>query len=46
VSFISESLQAVSPEEMTIDDEEMFMKVAIQMYGGMLSSLGPISFLQ
>jgi hypothetical protein len=42
VSFVSESLQAVSPEKMAIDDEEMVMAVAIQMYAGMLSSLQPL----
>jgi hypothetical protein len=38
-SFISEALQTVAPEKMTIEDEEVFMQVAIQMYGGMLSPL-------
>jgi hypothetical protein len=39
VSFISESLQTVTPEKMTIEDEESFMAVAIQMYAGKFSSL-------
>ena len=37
-SFVSESLQTATPEKITIEDEEMFMEVAMQMYGGMLSS--------
>jgi hypothetical protein len=39
VSFVSDSLQTLSPEKMTIEDEEMFMTVALQMYAGMLSSV-------
>jgi hypothetical protein len=38
-SFVSESLQMVDPEKMTIEDEEAFMEVAMQMYSGMLSDL-------
>ena len=34
-SFISESLQTVDAEKMTLEDEEAFMDVAIQMYNGM-----------
>jgi hypothetical protein len=40
-SFVSESLQTVSPEKMTVEDEETFMQVAMQMYNGMFSSLWP-----
>jgi hypothetical protein len=35
VSFVSESLQTITPEKMTIEDEELFMAVAMQMYMGM-----------
>ena len=42
MSFVSEALQIVPPEKMTIEDEETFMQVAIQMYGGMLSSFPPL----
>ena len=38
-SFISGSLQTVDSEKMTIEDEEMFMNVAIQMYAGKFSFL-------
>jgi hypothetical protein len=38
-SFVSECLQTVDPEKMTIEDEETFMQVAIQMHSGMFSSL-------
>ena len=37
MSFVSESLQTVPQEKMTIEDEETFMQVAFQMYLGMLS---------
>jgi hypothetical protein len=43
VSFVSEALQTVIPEKMTIEDEETFMRVAIQMYNGKFSSLQPYS---
>jgi hypothetical protein len=41
-SFVSEALHTVSPEKMTIEDEETFMLVAMQMYGGMPSSFVPL----
>jgi hypothetical protein len=41
ISFVSEVLQTVPPEKMTNEDEEIFMRVAIQMYGGVLSAFLP-----
>jgi hypothetical protein len=38
-SFVSESLQTVDPVKMTIEDEETFMGVAIQLYIGISSFL-------
>ena len=40
-SFVSQSLQTVASEKMTIEDEEMVMQVALQMYAGMLFFLSP-----
>jgi hypothetical protein len=40
-SFVSEALQTVTPEKTTIEDEETFMQVAMQMYAGMLSAFLP-----
>jgi hypothetical protein len=42
-SFVSEALQTVAPEKLMIEDEEIFMQVAMQMYAGMLFALSPFS---